>query len=45
MFVHSNCTDSIDSMIPEKVTWVEFPARISAVNRNILPINDLNFHF
>ena len=28
-------------MIPEKVTWVRFPARINAVYSKVPPINDL----
>ena len=32
-------------MIPEKMTWVRFPARISAVYSKLLPINDLVFEF
>ena len=32
-------------MIPKKVTWVQFPARISTVYSKPLPINDLVFQF
>ena len=32
-------------MIPEKVTWVQFPAWISTVYSKLLPINDLVFQF
>ena len=32
-------------MIPEKVTWVEFPAKISTVHSKVLPINDLVLQF
>ena len=32
-------------MIPEKMTWVWFPARISTVYSKPLPINDLVFQF
>ena len=32
-------------MIPEKVTWIQFPARISIVYSKLLPINGLVFEF
>ena len=32
-------------MIPEKVTKVRFPSKISAVHSKLLPINDLVFQF
>ena len=32
-------------MLPEKVTWVQFPARISDIYTKLLPINDLVFQF
>ena len=32
-------------MIPGKVTWVQFSARISTVYSKLLPINDLVFRF
>ena len=32
-------------MIPEKVTRVQFPARISTVYSKLLPINELIFQF
>ena len=32
-------------MIPEKVTWVQFPDRISTVYSKLLPINNLVFKF
>ena len=32
-------------MIPEKVAWVQSPARISTVYSKFLPINDLVFQF
>ena len=32
-------------MIPEKVTWIQFSARISTVYSKPLPINDLIFQF
>ena len=32
-------------MIPEKVTWVQFSARISTVYSKLLSINDLFFKF
>ena len=45
IFVHWNCIDSVDrnttSMIPEKVTWVRFPARINTVYNKLPPINNL----
>ena len=28
-------------MIPEKVTWVRFPARINTVYSKLSPVNDL----
>ena len=32
-------------MIPEKVTWVRLPARISAAYRKLLPLNNSVFQF
>ena len=32
-------------MIPEKVTWIQFPARISTAYSKLLPINGLVFEF
>ena len=51
--VHANCIDNIyadlswwsSGMIPEKVTWVQFPARINTVCSKILPINNLIFQY
>ena len=34
-------TEILNGMIPEKVTWVRFPARINTVYGKLPPINDL----
>ena len=54
--VHANCADLGDlgdlcrswwtsGMIPEKVTWVQFPATTSTVYSELLPLKDLVFIF
>ena len=35
----------VSGMITEKMTWVRFPARISAVYSKLFPINETVFQF